>query len=69
MHQTVRCKSLDFAGAQTQQLLRVRYSAFTHWRHDGVRACTACPPLLITSKQKGAWSLSCWLLLISIVTY
>jgi len=29
-----------------------------------VRACTFCPPLLITNKQKGCtevvWSLSCW---------
>jgi len=27
-----------------------------------VRACTSCPPLLISHKQtEGAWSLSCWI--------
>jgi len=33
-----------------------------------VRACTSCRPFVITSKEK-VWSLSCWILLLSTVSY
>ena len=34
-----------------------------------LRAYTFCPPLLITNKQEGGWSLSCYILLLSTVSY
>ena len=49
------------------QLLVLANLGFGPFRADvSVRACTSCPPLLITIKQKGRGR-SCWILLLSSV--